>query len=421
MFGGVPILSAWSIFRPRANGYAGAMPWTSRTYVKRRSRTVLLVALGVWIVLGGRSWGSTDLIGEIPADSVLGQPGFTTDGCNQDGIAADTLCNPIAAATDPVSGRLYVSDFTNSRVLGYLDAATFPPGQPADLVIGQADFTSSGCGTGPERVCRPTEVLVDADGNLYVADRLNYRVLEFDDPIGTDGRADRVFGQRNMGSRICALGRRQMCGPRGLALDAAGNLYVSDQGNSRILVYVDPLNDQVADAVLGAPTFDVNIGCAEIPSASDLCIPRGIDVDGAGTVWVADGQNNRVVAFLDPLGSDGVADLVLGQTDFSTKECNYGGVSATSLCGQRDVKVTTNGTVFVADFTNSRVLAYKDPFGTDGAADGVIGQPTFGTRNCNHDGLTAETLCLPRGLELDDLAHLYVADSRNSRVLRYDP
>jgi len=86
---------------------------------------------------------------------------------------------------------------------------------------------------------------VDGDGNLYVADEGNSRVLEYDSPLTTDTVADRVFGQGGSfttGSTTCNLpSASSLCRPEGVALDGDGNLYVADLFNSRVLEYDSPL------------------------------------------------------------------------------------------------------------------------------------------------------------------------------------
>ena len=81
---------------------------------------------------------------------------------------------------------------------------------------------------------------LDAQGDLYVADTLNDRVLEYDAPLATDAIADRVFGQpdfthsveNNGGLSVSSLDQ-----PWSVALDAQRNLYVADTYNNRVLEY----------------------------------------------------------------------------------------------------------------------------------------------------------------------------------------
>jgi streptogramin lyase len=154
-------------------------------------------------------------------------------------------------------------------------------------------------------------------------------------------------------------------------VDAAGNVYVADTSNHRVLVYLDPQNtDTAADLVLGQPNFTSKrnmdfvgvkvIGASTLcfpVSASTLCFPYGVAVDAAGNVYVADG-NNRVLEYHTPLTTDTVADVVLGQPNFTSNTANNGGVSASSLHVPHGVAVDTAGNVHVADLYNNRVLVY---------------------------------------------------------------
>ncbi len=134
-------------------------------------------------------------------------------------------------------------------------------------------------------------------------------------------------------------------------------------------------------------------------------------------------------ASADPVET--VADLVLGQPHLTgqphlfSNTANYGGVSASSLHGPREVAVDAAGNVYVANTSNHRVLVYIDPQNTDMVADLVLGKPNFITSKCNIDFVvykvvSASTLCYPFGVVVDAAGNVYVADLYNNRVLVYD-
>jgi len=88
----------------------------------------------------------------------------------------------------------------------------------------------------------------------------------------------------------------------GVAVDPAGHLYVSDQGNNRVLGWhsVSALvNDEPADLVIGQPDLFTGLAPSST-SASSLSGPRGVGVDSAGNVYVADTGDSRVLIFSDP-------------------------------------------------------------------------------------------------------------------------
>src|SRR5689334_9573097 len=185
---------------------------------------------------------------------------------------------------------------------------------------------------------------------MYVADTNNNRVLAWRNPSGlTAGNAaDKVIGQRDSISTIPqGPGRDLSAGlylPSSLAVDANGNLYVLDAGNNRIVRYPNPLNQTsdplTVDLVIGQKTQSsgnsVNEGQPS-PSAKTVAFtnavrfPRAaIALDAQGNLWVADAGNNRVLRFPASQLSAGTiepaADLKLGQQDFTSNGlANCGG------------------------------------------------------------------------------------------------
>src|ERR1700674_5793138 len=114
-----------------------------------------------------------------------------------------------------------------------------------------------------------------------------------------DTTADRVFGQGssftsgdgNLGNGSGGpASASSFCNPSGVTIDAAGNLYVADDGNSRVLEYDSSLTtDMVADLLFGQAGIFTSNTCTASPSASSFCYPfGGVAVDAAGNLYVAD-------------------------------------------------------------------------------------------------------------------------------------
>jgi sugar lactone lactonase YvrE len=393
---------------------------------------VALVVIGVLVVLESAAAAPGDTV----ADRVFGQVSFIGSGCNQMGPtpnpgdvfppSASTLCHSRGVAVD-ADGHLYVADQDHHRVLEYDSPLT---SSVADRVFGQGgSFTSGTCNLGgvtASSLCNPIGLAVDGVGRLYIADLSNNRVLEYDNPLISQV-ADRVFGQGSSFTNgpaggTCNVGgisASSLCYPGGVGLDAAGRLYIADGNNRRVLEYDNPLTSDVADRVLGQGGSFTSGTCNGI-NASSLCGPGSVAVDAAGHLYVSDPSNHRVLEYDSPLTSD-VADKVFGQGgSFTSGTCNLGGTSASSFCWPRGVAVDMAGRLYVVDQDNSRVLEYENPL-NDSVADRVFGQAgSFTNEACNSSGFSAGSLCHPQDVALDLDDHLYISDWDNSRVLEYD-
>jgi sugar lactone lactonase YvrE len=336
------------------------------------------------------------------ADRVLGQTGFQSGAAGTHGAA---LNGPAGVAVAP-SGRVFVVDFFNNRVLSWPDASDFANGASADLVLGQPDLTSFGSGDAANRMNLPESVAVDAAGNVFVADSFNHRVMVFEPPLATGISATTLFGANDCDGDPAPNG---FCFPRGVATDAAGNLYLVDEFNHRVQIYTTPVasGDYVPDETI-----------------EGLNEPRGVAVDAAQRVYVTDSENDRVLRFDQPLATDTVSDRTYGEApdgvDCET-QTNGLGITASRFACPIDLAIDAAGNLFVSDLYDHRILAFEDPVGGDAVADAVYGQQgSFTTGGINAGGLGAGSMWTPLGLAFGLDGDLLLADFGNNRVLAYD-
>jgi uncharacterized protein (TIGR03437 family) len=254
--------------------------------------------------------------------------------------------------------HLYVSDPANNRVLGYKDMRKAGPGSGsvADIVIGQQNGQTALCNypTGDpaqpnsSSLCGPMGLVVDSQGNLWVADQGNARVLRFPAPFSQTGQpvADLVLGQSSFTSKITDPTSSTMSAPYGLAITVNGALLASDQAHNRILVF-QPVNGafqsgQAAAKVIGQPDFHSSVAGSDLMSFSS---PHHIAVDTSSLVYVADTANNRVLIF------DSVDRL---PAEHPTAVWSIPGLSA-----PEGVYVNPNtGEIWVANTNNRQALRY---------------------------------------------------------------
>ena len=340
--------------------------------------------------------------------------------------AADTLFGPRGACLPP-DGSLWVADTGHHRLLGWRQLPE-RDNTPADIVIGQPGFASEGRNgrgdPGPATLNVPTGICAFRSG-LAVADAWNHRVLIWRELPRESGQpADIVLGQAEMGAALANRGADRpgaatLHWPYGVAA-IGGGLAVCDTGNRRVLWWADPAESgQPADRVLGQTGFDSrdeNAGGAV--SAMSMRWPHGL-AEWNGDLALADAGNNRVMIWRGGLPeADGApCDLVLGQADFAACDHNMASYYPDARALNMPYALAVSGGVLlVADTANSRLLGWENAAMTAPAAR-LTGQPDFAAKGDNGWGLPRrDSLCWPYGLAAR-AGLVAVADSGNNRVL----
>ena len=325
------------------------------------------------------------------AVAVYGQASFNANLAN--GVAngvpsASSFLVPGALAY--VNNELYVADSGNNRVLvfdGFAAATTLPP---AVRVAGQTGFTYNAAnliegrefslgaiswtvGTATKRTSMAPVVALDkANAYVYVSDPGNHRVLAFSDYRKLDGTqiADFVIGQTDLSSSLVnspsnsstTPGNTGLNTPTGLAVDSAGNLWVADTGNGRVVRFPAPFanrGNEVANLVLGKADFESTLSES---SSTSMSRPVSLAFTSAGDLWVADVAYNRVLRFpqANGLANGSAADLVLGQPDFvtTTAGTGIGDQAYSALAAPLSIATDTSDRLYVTDTAKPRIMVW---------------------------------------------------------------
>lgn len=361
------------------------------------------------------------------ATIVLGQPDMSSYTFQGEG--PKTLEGPVGLGMD-AAGNLYVADANDDRVAKF--QSPFTTDMDASLEVGEPNFDSppdlntSTCYRNPPSVslCMPTGVTLDKQGNIWVADLWEGRVVEYQAPLQPAMSASLALGQPDMNHTADCDGvytafrdnsgapmttsDNQFCHPYAAAFDGEGDLWISDAGNDRVLEFTPPFSSGMAATVeLG---FPASVGMTsptpfasgwKCPSNAYLCGPSALAFDANGKLWVADSGNNRVLQFSPPFSSGMSPSLVVGQPDLAHVSDNP--VASNTLSNPVGLTLDSNGDLIVADEGNSRVMIFAPPFRSGMSAWVVIGQPTFSSKlpyGC--DGTKgvpdSATFCGPRGV-----------------------
>jgi len=367
--------------------------------------------------------GAHFVLGETPDDSGLVSPIAPT---------AKTLFGPRGAVLASPEGPLFVCDTGHHRLLIW-NSAPGRSGTPADIVIGQPDFASEGRNAqgnvGAATLNVPTGIAA-SNGMLAVADAWNHRVLIWHRfPTRSNQPADVGLGQADFAGALANRGKSHASADTlnwcyGVAI-ADGALYVADTGNRRVLKWnrVPSRNGTPADLVLGQEDFgtrDENAGHA--PAAAGMRWPHAVAV-AQNRLFVADAGNNRVMVWdVMPTDNGAPCSFVLGQQDFASVDHNMAAYYPTAAALNMPYGLAVlNGMLTIADTANSRLVAHKlDELAMAAPASRIAGQRTFHDKGDNRWlAPTRDSLCWPYGITACG-STLVIADSGNNRVLLWE-
>jgi uncharacterized protein (TIGR03437 family) len=264
-------------------------------------------------------------------------------------------------------------------------------------VAGNGLVGDGGQATGA-RFYEPAGVAMDAAGSLYVADDFDHRVRKVTTGVITTVAGNGIGG---FGGDSGPATSAQLAEPESVAVDSAGNLYIADFFNCRIRKVAHGVITTVAGN--GTPGFGGDSGPA---TSAQLNYPTGVSVDAAGNLYIADQANNRVRKV-----SGGVITTVAGNGTLGFSGDN-GPATTAQLNGPAGIAVDAAGNLYIADYGNSRVRKVSG-----GVITTVAGNGTAGFSGDNGPATSAR-LNSPEGVAVDSAGNLYVADLGNNRIRR---
>jgi sugar lactone lactonase YvrE len=253
-------------------------------------------------------------------------------------VSTSALAYPSAVAVDG-NGNIYIADTGNNRLL----KETLTSGSYTESTISTSALSS------------PSAVAVDGGGSLYVADSGNDRILK-----------ETPFSGGYVESTVPTS---TLANPSALAVDGSGNVYIADTYNNRILV----------ESLVSGSYSE-----SSIPNGA--WSPDGIAVDGHGNVYIADYGNNRVL--VETLSSGNYAEGVL---------------QTSTMAGPSAMVVDGGGNVYIVDAGNNRVL-----------------KETLSSGSYVESTIQTSTLSFPYGLAVAGNGNVFLADTYNGRILKED-
>jgi Abnormal spindle-like microcephaly-assoc'd, ASPM-SPD-2-Hydin/NHL repeat len=371
-----------------------------------------------------------DPSGNLTVFAGIGYP--TEHAYDADGLPANQagLNVPRGVAVDKI-GNVYIADTVNYLVREVTKNGIIQRIAGTTKLCPNPTGTVTPCGDGglakSSTLNNPVGVATDSAGNVYIADTGDNRVrvvnMQKTGSITVAGVTIQSLSIETIAGNgyTCTDPTPGSCGdngpgtgavlnsPQGVAVDALGNVYISDSGDRRVRV-VSP-GGIITNYAGNGLACNVNIGCGDNGPATlaNISNPWQIAVDAAGDLFIADPPENRI---REVAASTQIITSVAGNGHPGWS--GDGGLPTNAMLnGTRGVTVDTSGNIYIADTGNQRVRSFT--------VAGTIGSVAGGGNGFDGSVATSAILGGARGVALDPAGNLYLADTYNNRVREVTP
>ncbi len=331
--------------------------------------------------------------------------GLAPGNQNGTGIAA-TFYKPVGVAAD-TSGNIYVADQNNNVIRKITSSGVVTTLAGGGSVGGSTSGHANGTGTAAT-FNQPAGVAVDASGNVYVADLNNHLIRK----ITSTGVVTTLAGVGGASGHADGTGTAATFNaPTELAVDASGNVYVADTRNHLIRKITSA--GVVTTLAGGGSAGGVASGHADgTGTAATFFYPSGITLDSSGNLYVTDSGNN-LIRKITPAGvvttlagGGGAGGVANGHADGTGTSATFDTPIGITMDSSANLYVADAASNLIRKITSAGVV-------TTLAGGGSAGGTASGS--ANGTGNTA-TFYYPYGAAMDSSGNLYIADSQNNLI-----
>jgi trimeric autotransporter adhesin len=326
-----------------------------------------------------------------------GSYGYSGDG----GLATSAdFSSPDDIAID-ASGNIYIADAANNRIR----LVTKSTGIISTVAgTGSSGYSGDGGIATSAALNYPRGVTIDASGNIYIADTYNHRIRMVTKSTGiiSTVAGNGSYGYSGDGGLATSA---LLYNPRGVAIDASGNIYIADTFNHRIRMVM--LSTGIISTVAGTGSYGYS-GDGGIATSAKLYYPYGVAMDASGNIYIADTFNHRIRMVTK---STGIISTVAGTGSYGYS--GDGGIATSAkLTHPQGFAIDASGNIYIADADNHRIRMVTKSTGIISTVAGT------GSSGYSGDGgiATSAGLYYPRGVAIDASGNIYIADYSNHRI-----
>ena len=302
---------------------------------------------------------------------------------------------PNSVATDR-AGNVYIADYNNHRIRKISAAGI----SSTIAGTGTPGYSGDGGLATAAELNYPSSVYMDAANNLYISDNGNYRVRK----ISAAGIITTIAGTGTLGfsGDGGAATAARVQGLSGITTDATGNIYIADLGNQR----VRKINTSGIISTIAGNSSGGYSGDGGPATAAELMNPMDVVTDTTGNLYITDGLNNVI----RKINTSGTISTYAG-TGISGFSGDGGAATAARLNYPRGISIDKHGNLYFADYASHAVRKIS----TSGTITTIAGT---GTAGFSGDGgeATAATMHYPADVAIDADGNVIISDNDNNRI-----
>ena len=333
-----------------------------------------------------------DTNGNISTFAGTGTEGFSGDG----GAATSAKLNS-SEYIIYYNNNYYIADYGNARIRK-IDSNGI-----ITTIAGKDVYNGDNISASTAKINLPRNMAMDKNDNLYIAEQNSNRIRKID----SNGIITTVAGTGEAGysGDGGAATSAKINAPRGVAVDNAGNIYISDRSNNRIRK-VDADGIITTYAGNGESGYSGDDGAA---TSAKINFPYSLATDSNGNLYISDAYNH----IIRKVDSSGKISTVAGTPESSGYSGDGGAATSAQLNSPLGVDLDSNGNIYIADIYNDRIRKVD----TNGIISTVAGT---GESGYTGDGAaaTSATISSPITVRVDEADNIYIAQWSSNPAIR---